>query len=70
MVQGELHRHLTLTAMGELLKFVFISFLILLILALAIPLLVLVLSQFRKNFLVISSKYSQINTMDIVSNSQ
>lgn len=56
--------------MGELLKFVFISFLILLILALAIPLLWLVLSQFRKNFLVISSKYSQINTLDIVSNSQ
>ena len=70
MVQGELHRHITLTAMGELLKFVFISFLIWLILALAIPLLLLVLSQFRKNFLIISSKYSQINTMDIVSNSQ
>ena len=43
MVQGELHRHLTLTAMGELLKFVFISFLILLILAVAIPLLWLVI---------------------------
>ena len=42
----------------------------LLILALAIQLLWLVLSQARNNYLVFSSKYSHMKTMDMVSSSQ